>query len=315
MSTVDPVRTVLVTGATGFIGRQVCARALAAGRRVIVLSRSLSRAQAMFGDQVRIVTALEQLADDESIDQVVNLAGAPILARPWTGRRRELLLNSRLATTHAVTGLIARLDRKPQVLVNASAIGYYGVRGDEVVTEAEHGQPIFQSHLCQAWELAAQGAKRHGVRVCRLRIAVVLGRDGGSLPALARVARWRLKVVLGSGRQWFSWIHVEDLLALIDFCIAQPQLEGAINAAAPMPVTQREFATALSAIHGRAVTLRVPAWALWLSMGELAQLLVEGQRVMPARAASHGFEFKYPQVSLALRDLLGKRREGDGLGQ
>ncbi len=298
--------TMLVTGATGFIGQHVCRRALAAGQRLIVLTRSERRARALFGDQAHIVTALTQLPADERIDVVVNLAGESILSRPWTQQRRALLLSSRLDTTNAVNALISRLMHKPQVMVSASAIGYYGVRGDDPITEADRGQPIFQSHLCQAWELAAQGAKRHGVRVCRLRIAVVLGRDGGSLPALARVARQRVRVVRGSGRHGFSWIHIEDLLALIDFCIEQPDLEGAINAAAPEPVSQREFATALSALYGPAVTAPVPAWTLWLAMGELAQLLVEGQRVVPARALSLGFQFKYPQLSTALQDLSGK---------
>lgn len=308
MSALDATaRTMLVTGATGFIGQHVCRRALAAGQRLIVLTRSEPRARALFGDQVRIVASLAQLPSTEHIDVVVNLAGAPIAARPWTRQRRELLLSSRLDTTHVVTELIARLEHKPDVLVSASAIGYYGVRGDEPVTEADRGQPIFQSHLCQAWELAAQSAKRHGVRVCQLRIAVVLGRDGGTLSPLSRVARKRLRVVLGSGRQGFSWIHLEDLLALIDFCIEQPDIEGGVNAAAPEPVTQREFATALSAVYGASVTVPLPAWSLWLAMGELAQLLVEGQRVVPARARSHGFEFKYPQLPLALADLLGKR--------
>ena len=212
-------RTVLVTGATGFIGQHLCRRLLDQGDGLIVLSRNIARAQAIFGAHARVVASLDEISTTERIDVIVNLAGARILAMPWTKARRAELLDSRLRTTNRVTELIARLANKPEVLINASAIGYYGVRGDEEITEAARGQPIFQSHLCQTWELAAQAAEQHGVRVCRLRFGLVLGADGGALPDLARPARMHLRMVLGSGQQWMSWIHIEDLLNLLCFCI------------------------------------------------------------------------------------------------
>lgn len=296
--------TMLVTGATGFIGRRLCRRLLADGNGVVALTRDPERARKVLGPQVRVVASLDEIAASERIDVVVNLAGAPIFTRPWTEARRAELLDSRLQTTNKVTELIARLERKPDVLINASAVGYYGVRGDEEITEAAHGQPIFQSHLCQAWELAAQAAEQYGVRVCRLRFGIVLGMDGGALPGLIRPARMRMRVVLGSGQQWQSWVHIDDLLGLALFCVKHPDMTGGINVTAPHPVRQQEFAAILAGQFGRSVQLRVPAVALRTALGEMSQLLLEGQKVLPAKAANQGFAFRHPELNAALGDLL-----------
>jgi uncharacterized protein (TIGR01777 family) len=293
----------LVTGGTGFIGSHFCRRVLAAGDRLIVLTRDEAHAAKLLGPRCRTVRSLEQIDADERIDVVVNLAGPRILAGWWTAERRRVLLDSRLAVTNAVVALIGRLRRKPSVLVSSSAIGYYGVRGDEEITEANRGRPIFQSHLCQTWELAAQAARNHDVRVSRLRFGIVLGRDGGALPGMARSARLRMKVVLGSGEQWLSWIHIEDVLRLMELCIARADLDGAFNATSPKPLRQRDFARVLSEHFGMALPLRVPEKVLRWSLGEMAQLLADGQRVLPARAESAGFEFKFPDLAAALRDL------------
>lgn len=297
-------RTVLVTGATGFIGRHLCRRLLEQGDRLIVLSRNSEHARAIFGPHARVVTSLDEVSTAEPVEVIVNLAGARILSMPWTQARRAQLLESRLGTTNRVTALIARLASKPKVLINASAIGYYGVRGDEEITEAVRGQPIFQSHLCQAWELAAQAAEQHAVRVCRLRLGLVLGADGGALPDLARPARMHMRVVLGSGRQWVSWIHIEDLLNLLCFCIERDEMRGGINVTSPQPVRQEQFVATLAAQFGRSIPLRMPAAALRAALGEMSQLLVDGQKVLPAKALSHGFEFRFADLATALRDIL-----------
>ncbi|MDY6944403.1 MAG: TIGR01777 family oxidoreductase [Pseudomonadota bacterium] len=296
--------TVLVTGATGFIGRQLCSRLLADGDDIVALTRAPARARKVLGAQVRAVASLDEIAASERIDRVVNLAGAPIIARPWTPARRTELLDSRLRTTNNLTALIARLDHKPEVLINASAIGYYGVRGDEEITEAARGQPIFQSHLCQAWELAAQAAEQHGVRVCRLRFGIVLGMQGGALPGLLRPARLRMRVVMGSGRQWQSWVHIDDLLDLVWFCMKHTGMKGGINVTAPQPLRQQQFAAILSEHFGRSIQLRVPAAPLRAMLGEMSQLLLEGARILPAKALSQGFAFRYPDLRAALTDLL-----------
>jgi uncharacterized protein len=300
----DAPAIVLVTGATGFIGRMLCRRLLADGHSVVALTRDGQHARQVFGSLVRVITSLDEIASSERIDVIVNLAGAPIFARPWTPARRAELLDSRLSVTNKLTELIARLAYKPDVLINASAIGYYGVRGDEEITEAARGQPIFQSHLCQAWELAAQAAEQYDVRVCRLRFGVVLGLTGGVLPKLMRSARLRTRVVLGSGQPWMSWIHIDDLLDLLWFCIKQADMNGGINVTSPQPVRQQDFAGALAAQFGASIPVRVPASVVRAMLGEMSQLLLEGQRVVPTKALSAGFAFRHPELNAALADLL-----------
>jgi uncharacterized protein (TIGR01777 family) len=300
----DAPAIVLVTGATGFIGRMLCRRLLADGHIVVALTRDGPRALKVFGSLVRVITSVDEVASSDRIDVIVNLAGAPIFDRPWTPARRAELLDSRLGVTNKLTELLARLEHKPDVLINASAIGYYGVRGDEEITEAARGQPIFQSHLCQAWELAAQAAEQYDVRVCRLRFGIVLGTSGGVLPKLMRSARLRMRVVMGSGQQWMSWIHIDDLLDLLWFCIKQEDMSGGINVTSPQPVRQRDFAVALAAQFGPSIPVRVPATVLNATLGEMSQLLLGGQRVVPTKALSAGFAFRYPELNAALADLL-----------
>lgn len=303
-------RTVLVTGATGFVGQHLCRWLIAQGDHIIVLTRDHARAWDLYGPHAWIVTRLDDLPSTLRIHAVVNLAGASIASKPWTALWRAELLESRLRVTNDVTALIARLGHKPRVLINASAVGYYGVRGDEEITEAVRGQPIFQSHLCQTWELAAQGAEKYGVRVCRLRFGVVLGADGGMLPGLVRPARFRMRIVLGSGRQWVSWIHIRDLVDLIGYCMVHDDLSGGINATAVHPVRQKHLARTLAARFGRSLSVPVPAWLLRAVLGELSQLLVDGQRVVPTKALCRGFKFRYRDVSAALEQLLPRDETG-----
>ncbi|HEY8539275.1 MAG TPA: DUF1731 domain-containing protein, partial [Steroidobacteraceae bacterium] len=183
---------------------------------------------------------------------------------------------------------------------------YYGVRDDEEVTEADRGRPIFQSSLCQAWEVAAERATQLDVRVCRLRAGIVLGRSGGALPQLARSAALRVALVLGSGTQWISWIHIDDLVRLIARCVDDETWSGAFNATAPEPVRQEQFARALAGRFGRALMLRLPDRTLRSMLGEMAQLLVDGQRVVPFKALNRGFRFDYPTLDAALAALFPK---------
>jgi uncharacterized protein (TIGR01777 family) len=190
-------------------------------------------------------------------------------------------------------------------LVSASAIGYYGIHADEPLDERSGPQAIFQSEICSRWEEVAVAAESLGVRVVRLRLGVVLGRDGGALPSVATPVRLGLGGVLGTGRQWMSWIHVGDVVRLIEFVLDNPAVHGPLNAVAPAPETHRAFQQALAKILHRPLWLRVPAAALRLGLGERAQLLVDGQKVLPAAALAAGFEFRYPRLEAALRDLFG----------
>lgn len=298
-------RTVLVTGATGFIGGHLIRRLLLRGDRVIVLTRDADHALDRFGPHVRIITTLTQLPNDERIEAIVNLAGARILGFPWTNARRAKLIHSRVNTTRALIDLCARLAQPPQVLVAASAIGYYGLGGDNPIDEDGTPQPIFQSRLCQEWE-AATAAETLGTRVVRLRIGLVLGRTGGALPQLARPVRCGLGAVLGSGKQWVSWIHIADLIRLFEFALDTPYT-GALNAVSPAAVTHAQMQRALANTLHRPMWMHIPAFFIRAALGEMSQLLVDGQRVIPSRALAAGFVFKFPTLGGALEHLLGRR--------
>jgi uncharacterized protein (TIGR01777 family) len=301
-------RRVLVTGATGFIGPKLVRRLLARGDHVLVLARNAAKATRLFGSQATIATDLAALPAATRVDALVNLAGESIAGRPWTKKRRAALLGSRLGVTQSLLDFVARLDAKPTTWINASAIGYYGARdGDDALNEKSPPGTGFQSELCRRWEDLASSAALHGVRVSVLRFGVVLGRDGGALPALARPVRLFAGVGLGSGRQWFSWIHIDDLLDLMQFVLDESTLAGPINATAPEPVRHRDLMRAIAGTLRRPLwPLQVPAKALELALGELAELFVAGQRVLPARAAALGFEFRYPTIEAALAEALGR---------
>ncbi len=299
-------KRVLVTGATGFIGRKLVARLLERGDRVVVLARDPAKAARLFGTTVEIVGAAADLPAAARLDAFVNLAGDSIAGGLWTARRRAVLVDSRLRVTQALLALAARLETRPAAWLNASAIGYYGARpGDQPLGETAPCGTDFQAELCRRWEEAAQPAEALGIAVARLRFGVVLGRDGGALPSLARPVRWFVGARLGSGRQWVSWIHVHDLLELLLFVLDRADIRGPLNATAPSPVRHAELMRTLAGVLRRPLwPLPVPAWLLRALLGELADLFVAGQRVVPERALALGFEYRFATLEAALRDLL-----------
>jgi len=302
-------RSVLISGATGFIGGHLVRRLIASGDSVTVYTRDADHALDRFGPHVRIVTNLDAIEPSTRIDAVVNLAGARILGLPWTRGRRRTLIASRVRTTRALVALCARLERPPRVFVSASAIGYYGVRGDQRLDEQGTAQPIFQSQLCQEWEEAANVAESTGARVVRVRIGLVFGRDGGALPTLAMPVRFGLGALIGNGKQWVSWIHIDDLTRLIEFVIDKPSVRGAVNAVAPHAATHSQVQYTLARTLHRPMWLRIPAFVLRATLGEMSQLLVEGQRVVPRRALASGFVFRHPDLREALDHLIGQRAD------
>ena len=299
-------KRILITGATGFIGSRLCHRLVARGDSVVVLTRDRARAEELFGPHVQIVETLDAIADNDRIDAIVNLAGAPIIGLPWTTRRRKILLGSRLRVTRSVIGLVARLQVKPAVLVNASAIGFYGTTGDEMLDERSPPQRLFQSRLCELWERMALRGEAYGMRVCRLRISLVLARDGGALPQLILGLRLGVGAIMGTGRQWMSWIHIDDLLRVIVTALDDRSVDGVINATAPEPVHHEHFMRAAAGVLGRRFMLPMPAWCLRTLLGEMAQLFVDGQRVAPQKLRALRFEFTHPNLHEALTDLLAR---------
>jgi uncharacterized protein (TIGR01777 family) len=275
---------------------------------VTVLTRDPTKA-ATLRPPFRIVTSLEQIASDSRIDAIVNLAGEPIADAFWTPRKRRRILDSRIETTRAVIRLIERLEHRPEVLVNGSAIGWYGLRGDEPLTERDEATPCFSHALCAAWEGAAKAAEARGVRVVLLRIGLVLGVEGGLLSRMLTPFEFGLGGRLASGRQWMSWIERDDLVRLIAYVIATPSLRGAVNATAPAPVTNASFTRALGrALHCPAF-LPIPAALLRLGGDMARELLVGGQRVLPARLEASGFVFMHRTLESALAPMLGNTRE------
>jgi uncharacterized protein len=284
-------KNILITGATGFIGQSLCRELLNNDKNVFVLSRRYKKAEKLFGSQVHIVTNLEQLESNTQLDAVISLTGASVVGGLWTKKRKQLLIDSRINDLNAIQALCERLEFKPKVLINASAIGFYGVRQDEIITEKESGQSIFQSELCQQRENAAIRFEKYGIRVCNLRIGLVFDNDGGAFVQMARPIKLGLGAILGHGQQWMSWIYKPDLIRIILFLLNNEQLSGAINATAPEPVTNEMFTKKVAARYKRPVFLKVPAFVLKTMLGELSQLFLEGQRVMPEKLLAAGFKF------------------------
>jgi uncharacterized protein len=299
-------KTLLVTGGTGFIGSRLVAALVAAGHDVMVLTRSFARAVEL-PEPIRVVSSLDQIADDTRIDAIVNLAGEPISSGPWTLRKRRRILRSRLQTTRGIIKLIRRLQAPPTVLISGSAIGWYGLRGDQELDETSEGVDCFSRSLCVRWERAATTAAAHGVRVVYLRIGLVLGAEGGMLSRMLTPFEFGLGGPFGAGRHWMSWIHRDDLVRLIVHVIRTPSLSGPVNGTAPMPVTNAAFTAALGRALARPAILPVPAAPLRIALGAFAEeLLLSGQRVMPMAALKSGFRFTYPAIDDALAAIVGR---------
>jgi uncharacterized protein (TIGR01777 family) len=301
-------KAIVVTGGTGFIGRRLIAALVSAGHDVTVLTRTIANATHLCAP-VRIVTSLDQIANDERIDAIVNLAGEPISDGLWTRRKRHRILRSRLRTTRAVVSLIGRLYSQPSILVSGSAIGWYGLRGDEALDETAAGTDCFSHALCAKWERAAAKATELGVRVVYLRIGLVLAAEGGMLSRMLTPFEFGLGGPFGAGRHWMSWIHRDDLIRLIAHIIATPALSGPVNATAPEPVNNVTFARELGRALYRPALVPAPAAPLRLALGDFAdELLLNGQRVIPRAALNSGFQFMYPAIETALGAIVGHTR-------
>lgn len=294
---------VLVSGGTGFIGGALCRELLARGDRVTVLTRDgAAAAQRLQGP--RIATALEAVG---AVDAIVNLAGENLAGRRWNDASRQLFVDSRVRTTRRLVEFARSASPRPRLLISGSAIGWYGARGDELLDEHSPGGGTdeYQARLCRDWEAEALRAEALGLRVCLLRTGIVLERDGGPLAKMLPPFRMGLGGRLGSGRQWMSWIHRQDLVAMILWLLDHEQSQGAWNGTAPQPVSNAQFAQALGQALHRPALLPMPAAALRLAVGGMADILLTGQRVLPRRALDAGFRFRHPDLAGALNAILG----------
>lgn len=292
---------ILVTGGTGFIGRALCRQLAGEGHGVVVLTRAPG---ATVQGAARIIGRLDDV-DAGEFGAVVNLAGEPIGDARWSEARKKLLVGSRVKTTAALVGWMARSGRPPAVLLSASAVGYYGEQGDRVVTEDTTPNPGFTHDLCAAWEAEARKAEALGTRVCLVRTGVVLDRGGGALAKMLPAFRLGLGGRLASGEHWFPWIHREDMVSIYGWLLARQASSGAYNASAPEPVTNAAFTRALGEALGRPALLPMPAMALKALFGEMSGLLLASDRMVPQRLLEEGFRFRHPRIGPALEAILG----------
>lgn len=291
---------ILLTGGTGLLGRALCRHWRGSGHALTVLSRRPARVATLCGVDVAAIGSLAEWTPDQTFDALVNLAGEPIVDRPWTQARKQRLRASRIGVTEDLLAAVARAEVKPAVLLSGSAIGYYGDCADRPINEFAAPASDFAARLCVDWEAAAARAAEFGVRVALLRTGLVLSADGGLLARMLPTFRLGLGARLGSGRQFMSFIHVADWVAAVDWLLTHDQAAGAFNLCSPEPVDNAEFTRQLAEHCRRRARLVAPASVLRLALGERAVLLLGGQRVLPSRLQSLGFRFRYAEIAAAL---------------
>ena len=302
-----------MTGGTGFVGPALVRRLLAGGHAPRLWVRSPERAREQLGDlatKVELVPASGGAAAMQTAiadaDAVFNLAGEPVIGKRWTEKQKQSLAASRVGITDQIVAAIAATPRQ-RVLVSTSAVGYYGDTGAREVDEDSPPASGFLAELSVAWEQAALRASAYDTRVVLVRVGLVLGRGGGVLGQMLPLFKLGVGGPLGSGDQYFPWVHLDDLVELYAAAITDPRLQGPVNGVAPGIVTNREFARALGRAVHRPAILRVPPFALRLALGEAAGALVDGQRVVPRRTQALGFRFAYPELNAALAELTAAR--------
>ena len=303
-------KTVVVTGATGFIGHYFCQAAKDKGWNVIAISRNLEKAKNKLPG-IQVIKKIEDLSTTEKIHYVVNLAGEPLVSGRWNAARKQVFIDSRVGMTNQLFDYFKQLPEPPEVLVSGSAVGYYGPYDgspqDKRLDEAAKHRDSYSHHLCSEWEHSAAQFSQLGTRVCYLRTGIVLGSKEGALARMVPPFKMGLGGRIGNGKQWMPWIHINDEIELIFHCIKRSDLTGSINATSPNPVTNRQFSQALGAVLSRPVIFPMPAFLVKLLFGEMAEeLLLAGQRVHPRKALESGFEFKYPELGPALEQILRK---------
>ena len=309
---------ILMTGATGLVGTALVKTFTAEGHTIYRLVRAESRKSSTkepgvfdvpwnptSGEIGGSVGSGSPLQAPTAVDSVINLAGAPIVGGRWTKNRKALLRSSRIDTTRGLVSAIAKMDKRPQVLISASAIGYYGNRGDEVVTEESAPGTDFLAVLATEWENEAVKAEELGVWVVLLRFGIILAKEGGALPKMMLPFKYGLGGKLGSGRQWTSWIALQDVVAIIQAALRNDNWKGPVNLVAPQPMRNTDFTKWLAKVMHRPAMFAAPAFALRLAMGEMAETLLGGIRVAPRMLEQHGYRFLYANLDEALKAILG----------
>jgi uncharacterized protein (TIGR01777 family) len=299
-----PAMKVLVTGATGLIGRELTTLLSTAGHEVFRLSRQPPKE----ANDITWNPAAGSIpkAPLEGLDAVVHLAGENIAKSRWTDAVKDAMRSSRVHGTKLLCETLSQLQSPPKTLLCASAIGYYGNRGDEILTEASSAGTGFLAELCRDWEAAAEPARQKGIRIINLRIGVVLSAKGGALEKMLTPFKLGVGGVVGNGRQYWSWVAIDDVIGAIEHCLTHPELSGPVNAVAPNPTTNYDFTKTLGGVLHRPTIFPMPAFAARLALGEMAdELLLSSTRVVPEKLQQSGYRFRCPMLELALRHVLG----------
>lgn len=296
----------LITGGSGFIGSHLIPKLLAENNTVTVLTRTPAKTLAQFKQTVEVIDDLGALDESAHFDVVINLAGQGIADKRWSDKVVEQLVDSRLLTTRALVEFMGRAKTKPELFISGSATGYYGLRNDEVLTEAAQGDSSFSTELCADWEEEAQAAEALGIRCCYLRTGIVLG-NGGALSKMLPPFKFGLGGPMGDGKQFMSWIHMDDLIGIIKHMVSDSTVTGPVNGTAPNPVANKVFATTLGKVLKRPAFLPLPAFVLKLLMGEMGEeLLLSGHRAVPEKISNAGYSFIYEELEPALSAVINK---------
>jgi uncharacterized protein (TIGR01777 family) len=293
---------ILITGGTGFIGSTLCSRLLEENNKIVVLSRHPEKIK----PPIKAIADLNDLKDSDIFDVVVNLLGEPIANKRWSEKQKHQIFSSRIDITKKLISYFEKLDNKPKLLISGSAIGYYGIdKTDNIIEEKEKGDNSFSSELCQKWEAEALKAETLGIRTCLLRTGIVLGKNGGALSKMLLPFKMGLGGRIDHGKQWMSWIHIDDLVGIILYCINHDNLKGAINGTSPNPVTNQVFTKTLGMILKRPTIFPMPAIVVKLLMGKMGEeLLLAGKKIIPKKVLDAGYIFKYKTLEEALINVV-----------
>lgn len=296
---------ILINGGTGFIGSKLCEHFVDSGYKVDVLTRSV-RNETNTPKRIKLLTDLNH--SERIYDVIINLSGEPLNKHRWNNSIKRTILDSRVQSTQKIIDYIKKCHEKPKLLISGSAIGFYGHSSDQIFTEdSPPATNEFIHEVCADWEEKAREASNFGVRVCILRTGIVLGKDGGALAEMLLPFKFGLGAQLGDGTQWMSWVHMDDVVRIIDFLIHEPCAEGAYNMTAPTSVTNAEFVDTLASVLHRPRFIALPNFTVNLLFGEMGKaLLLQGQNVIPARVLKAGYIFKFPTLREALQDIVEK---------
>jgi len=291
-----------ITGGTGFIGSALCSHLLKDNHNITILSRHPETVN----PPINVIAEITQLTANVIFDVVINLAGEPIANKRWSSKQKQRILSSRIDTTQQLVAFLSKVKQKPKLLINGSAIGYYGISNTKnLIDEKSMGDGSFSSQLCQQWEEIALQAEVIGIRTCLLRTGIVLGKGGGALSKMLLPFKMGFGGKIGNGMQWMSWIHLHDLIGIIMYCITHDSLRGAINGTSPNPVTNQVFSKTLGGVLNRPSIFPIPRIIVKILIGQMGEeLLLSGKKIMPMKVLAAGYNFKYKTLEGALINLL-----------